>query len=370
MKVYGMFRGFPGLGRVVSGIEILRKLRDDWNFETRIFTYYQGVDLAKSHGFDVEEESELPKEALTSIGINPVSYLGSKILTDIIEWDPDLVICDGEPLMIQALSLSFPKERIVSLLNPYDVQNPHLPMSSQNYFRNCYLSAGIPIVHGLWNIDVPSDYQGTPFYSTGTILRDEVLKLRRKQNQKREVVCVLGGGTQNTSQGFFDTTVEMGKRVLEVAKKSADITYKIYTNDKIISNTLNNMEPSENVQIYDVLKSPEHMFTTASVVICRAGRNTTSELLYLGIPTILIATGNDFRAKEQESNISRICEMSNGLMRSVAYNVDAEVLQGIITEQINTEQEKICFTPGNEEIENLLIQSIKEKERFRYADNH
>ena len=55
MKAYAVLRGFPGLGRVMSGMEILRMLRDDYGYETRLFTYFNGEPLANSMEFEIDK---------------------------------------------------------------------------------------------------------------------------------------------------------------------------------------------------------------------------------------------------------------------------------------------------------------------------
>lgn len=41
-KVMGIFRGFPGLGRVVSGVTLLETLRDEYGCSIEIISYLQG----------------------------------------------------------------------------------------------------------------------------------------------------------------------------------------------------------------------------------------------------------------------------------------------------------------------------------------
>ena len=42
MKILGIFRGFPGLGRVVSGVALLETLRDKYDCEIKCISYLQG----------------------------------------------------------------------------------------------------------------------------------------------------------------------------------------------------------------------------------------------------------------------------------------------------------------------------------------
>lgn len=354
MKIFGVFRGFPGLGRVVSGIEIMRRFRDEYDCEIILYTYMQGIGIAKDNGFDsVLSNEQIESETITSIGINPVSSLGAKLLMKIIDEKPELVVIDGEPLLIHALSLSFPKEKILSLLNPYDVENPFLPISSTNYFKNCYMSAGTVVVHGLWNIQKPIDYRGD-YYSIGTILRNNIINMKSAGNINKDIVCILGGGTKNSSHGFYKSTIEIGSKMIQIAENMPNKIVRIYTNDEKITNDLLKMSSSSNVRIYSNFVKPEEMYSNASMVICRAGRNSTSELLYLGIPAILIATGNDFRAKEQEANIEKICKMSCGQIHKLLYSDNVKKFMDKISILESNSELSNVFEPGNKALLNIL----------------
>ena len=44
-RILGIFRGFPGLGRVVAGVSLLETLRDDYGFDVRVTSYLQGNNI-------------------------------------------------------------------------------------------------------------------------------------------------------------------------------------------------------------------------------------------------------------------------------------------------------------------------------------
>ena len=50
MNVLGILRGFPGLGRVVSGTAILETLRDEYNCNIEIISYLQGQNFHEKRG--------------------------------------------------------------------------------------------------------------------------------------------------------------------------------------------------------------------------------------------------------------------------------------------------------------------------------
>jgi hypothetical protein len=122
MRVVAILRGFPGLGRVIAGIELLDLLKKNYAAEIHLFTYMQGSSYAQSLGFQVN--APVDYRDLSSIGITPVSRYGESIIECIKTLPADLVIIDGEPLFIELLKLLRLKCKIISLLNPFDIKNP------------------------------------------------------------------------------------------------------------------------------------------------------------------------------------------------------------------------------------------------------
>lgn len=121
MKVLGIFRGFPGLGRVIGGVSILETLRDFYGFKVKAISYLQGNEYLKAHGFTIL--SDATNFDYCSIGLLPTNRLAREINMLIKEFVPDIIIIDGEPLMMQSIRISYPDTKIVALLNPSDVEN-------------------------------------------------------------------------------------------------------------------------------------------------------------------------------------------------------------------------------------------------------
>ena len=95
MRIYGFFRGFPGLGRVVSGISILSMLKD-MGHEIKAYSYLQGVQALKEHSIDFLLEKQPTKNQVMAIGINPICEVAGEIISKICRDKPDMVIVDGE----------------------------------------------------------------------------------------------------------------------------------------------------------------------------------------------------------------------------------------------------------------------------------
>lgn len=50
-RVLGIFRGFPGLGRVVAGVSLLETLRDKYDCTVKFISYLQGNKYLESRGY-------------------------------------------------------------------------------------------------------------------------------------------------------------------------------------------------------------------------------------------------------------------------------------------------------------------------------
>ena len=122
-KILGILRGFPGLGRVVSGVSILETLRDSYDYDVKIISYLQGNKYLNSRGYN--NLNEVTPMDYCSIGLLPTNKMGVYIHNCIREFTPDLIVVDGEPLMIKSIKISHPSIKVVALLNPADVVNPN-----------------------------------------------------------------------------------------------------------------------------------------------------------------------------------------------------------------------------------------------------
>ena len=150
MKVYGIFRGFPGLGRVMSGISILSALKNEGHV-VKAYSYMQVIDPIEKNEFEKIIDDLAEGQEISSIGLNPIGRAGAKLIETICSDNPDLVVIDGEPLLISTLAMVYPRSKIMALLNPADLYNPSLPKASIEFFHTHYLSAGTAIVHGVNN---------------------------------------------------------------------------------------------------------------------------------------------------------------------------------------------------------------------------
>lgn len=346
MKIFGIFRGFPGLGRVVSGIALLDELREKGH-SIKAYSYLQGNDLINKYGIERIIDDEPYDPHIMVIGLNPISKEIGKLFDVIQNEKPDLIIVDGEPLIISTLSTVYPRERIVCLLNPSDIENTSLSVSSIRFYRNHYLTAKHVFVHGFISCDYSkiADEYHCNIYNINTIIRPEVLKINTK-NFSNTIVGILGGGCAHSSTGFLQTTINMANNIYQLSKLMKDYNFVVYCNDSLVKTSLLNCV-SSNFKIIDEYTSPQYMYEDLCAAICRAGRNTTSELLYLGIPMLLFASDGDFRSVEQERNIRSLRKISKGLADQVYINENISDMKKKLEQVLKYRKAKIGFVPGN-----------------------
>lgn len=348
MKVFGIFRGFPGLGRVMAGISIMSELKA-MGHETKAYSYLRGKEAINEHGLEFILQRQPTSHQIMALGINPIGEISEALIDKICSEKPDLIIIDGEPLFLSTLAMVYPREKIVSLLNPMDIYNLSLPLSSLKFLRMHYLSAGRAIIHGIKKEEITllQNYSGCDILQVNTILRKSIIDMNIKERKK--VVTILGGGCSNASDSFFEATLEMGEKVIEAAKNMREEEFVIYCNDSNLANRLFENKNLYNVKIVSKYTLPENMYSSAKVVLCRAGRNTLSEILYLNIPAVLMSTNGDFRSIEQKMNMEQVCALNPD--RFVKFNIEESGIKLIekIKYLISVKENNYCFVPGNQE---------------------
>ena len=336
-RIYGVFRGFPGLGRVVAGVSLMEQLRDKYGFEIRVKSYLQGNLYLESRGYHIENTID-PRD-LCSIGIVPTHKLGVQILREIKEFCPDAVIIDGEPLVLQLIKILFPKIKVIALLNPSDVDNPSNDMESMAFFCHYYGLADLSIIHGLQIISPTS----SRMISIPTILRHEILNI--SNYPKSKVYCILGGGTVNVGKDFESNTIQIGRLCIEAAKILNHLDFTVLCASENVAHQLNKVSTPNNVTIQSAIKDAVEYYEDASVIITRSGRNSLSELAFLGVPAISFVCGDAFRREEQKRNIENL-HIDSILCGD--QNMSPIELSNLIQKLSNLKHNSNSFSPGNE----------------------
>lgn len=355
MKVLGIFRGFPGLGRVVGGVALLESLRDEYKMDVKIMTYLQGNQYLSTRGY--ENYIEASPLDYCSIGLLPTSQFGENIHGTIKSYQPDMVIIDGEPLILMSLRISFPKLKIVALLNPSDVYNPSNEKEAMDYFNYHYSMADLAIVHGTRRVTTSYPYKR--LVSLDTIIRKEIINLTN--NQENNIYCVLGGGTVNVGHEFSENSVDIARLCCQTAYYLPDYSWHIICSSSNIYDKVLCERRSDNTRIYEGMLDSSELYSRASLIITRSGRNTLSELAFLGIPAITFVTGCIYRKEEQRQNINHL-NVSNIEVAEIGINPKDFATQ--CRTSINKKTARNKFLPGNREAikEILLLLNRKEYE--------
>lgn len=352
MRILGIFRGFPGLGRVVSGVTLLEELRDNFNCEVRAISYLQGNKYLGQRGFNVL--SEVSAMDYCSIGLLPTNKVGVFIHETIRDFKPNLIIVDGEPLIIQSIKISHPNIKVVALLNPSDVDNPSNDREAMEYFNALYSLSDLAIVHGLRN--TLGHYQYKKILSIPTIIRREIVCLQNLCG--KNIYCVLGGGTVNSSQEFIESSLRIAKLCMDIAKRFSNREIHIVCSCNAIGSILIGKSASPNITIHEKVLTAEEIYSDAAIIITRSGRNTLSEVAFLGIPTISFVTGDCYRKEEQRQNIqslnrSNIHESGLDITSDNLYNKMNEIMyQNVMTND--------KFEYGNPLAINAIVSLIEE----------
>ena len=339
-KILGIFRGFPGLGRVVSGVSLLETLRDKYGYSIEIISYLQGNRYLELKGY--KNLHEVVPMDYCSIGLLPTNVIGTYIHEKIRCFLPDVVIIDGEPLIIQALRISYPKLKIVALLNPADIENEQNDKDAMRYFNAMYSLSDLAIVHGLRSVSKIGSYK--KIVSVNTILRKEILKVNT--NRTNNIFCLLGGGTVNVGYSFSESTIQIAKLSMDASEYLKEYKMHIVCSSKNIYDALNEFKHGKNIILYDKILDIQEYYSKAGFIITRSGRNTLSELAYLGIPALSFLSGCQYRKAEQKQNLEALGVHN---VKPVSLSIQPKELANQIKDMMSAKCHREFFVPGNQQ---------------------
>ncbi len=344
-KVLGLFRGFPGLGRVVAGVSLLEVLRDNYDCDIKFISYLQGNKYLESLNYtDLKEAAPMD---YCSIGLLPTNKMGIYIHNTIRDFMPDVIVVDGEPLILQSIKISHPKLKVVALLNPSDVDNPNNDKEAMDFFNALYSLSDLAIVHGLRRVENDNRYKD--IISINTIIRREIIAV--KNIPTNNIYCVLGGGTMNVGQQFEDSTLRIGELCQKVAALLPEYIMHIICSSQNIFKVLNENNYSDNVKLHENIISAQKYYSDASLVITRSGRNTLSELAYLGIPAISFVSGCTYRKVEQTNNIS---DLNTPTIASASIEMTPEKFAELCLKMIGKKTDSFLQCGNDEAIKHIL----------------
>lgn len=337
-KILGIFRGFPGLGRVVAGVSLLETLKNDYNYQTKVITYLQGNVYLRSRGYNNIHEA-IPLD-YCSIGLLPTNQMGVHIHNEIKSFNPDLVLIDGEPLILQSLKITYPSLKIICLLNPADVDNPNNDKEAMDYFNTLYSMSDLAIIHGLRKVE--TQYKYKRYISIDTILRHEIIPI--ENTASKNIYCVLGGGTVNVGHQFAESSIKIAELCQKLAYSLKNYKILIICSSKNIYDALIENDSCDNVILHNNVLDAKDYYSDAALIITRSGRNSLSELAYLGIPTISFVSGCKYRRNEQEQNIQNL--HSNNI-NTASLDIGVEDFEVLCRKMLTHRRAKTSFNTGN-----------------------
>ena len=207
-----------------------------------------------------------------------------------------------------------------------------------DFFTSMYSLSNLAIVHGLRGVETDK-YKS--IISINTILRKEILNIKNVPTPN--IYCVLGGGTVNVGAQFAESTIQMAKLCVEAASYLKDYTMHIICSSDNIYKKLSSGVPT-NVQLHKEIIDSEEYYSKACLVITRSGRNTLSELAYLGIPAISFVSGCSYRKAEQEQNLKSLNATN---ICSAEIDISAKDFADLCIKQQSYRQECPKFIIGN-----------------------
>lgn len=314
-KLLLVCRGWPGLGRVIQSyclFELVRALRPTSQGEF----YSSGPGLAW-----LEEQEVLVKDLPTvPQQLSTMSYLlqapAVRLFQSIQKDPPSAIVVDGEPLIVPVLR-TFYQGPIVAMLNPAEVIGRDEARAAA--FLTFVETADAIICSALdaapgctrW------PHAKVPAFELAPLVRHEFLAAkgaqtsgtRRRANPPR-VVVVLGGGSMNDRAMQF-ATAEIASGIVAAAHALENVQFSVFSLDPSIQEMLGTRP--RNIELHSSDRCAKDI-CEAAVVVARAGRNTTAEILAVGVPTILIPSDTrNLRGREQRrnaelaSNIAETC---------------------------------------------------------------
>lgn len=117
-----------------------------------------------------------------------------------------------------------------------------------------------------------------------------------------------------------------------------------------------------NIILHDRIADCEKYFLDSKLIIARAGRNVASELLYLGIPAILVPTNASHRSDEQRSNAALLQRLSEDRIISLEIGSSehyfAEMANKLVSQ---SDADRISWCPGNDEAISSILALLDRK---------
>lgn len=325
------------------------------NYQSLFLTYYTGYTFLQSLEYPVTDLLDGNLQIGQSAFCTPFGLETKKCVAEIEQFQPDLIINDGEPYLIEVTSDILKLPTLV-LAHPADLYSPANSKLAIDLFRYFYSKASLVIAHGLGRVS-PEQTQiggkaGT-VVEINTIIRDRIYQQTLIAQPEIVtaspfIVGVLGGGSQNVSSQFQVGTATFGAWMIQACNELGVHQATLYCADREIYQTLKKI-PSPQTDLTLVADPIDNSTDViqADLVIGRAGRNLLSELIALGKKGVVVPVNAEkFRAGNQLQTAELAVQLNPNLHLALVqdgYNAFRDTLQRAIAANYQT----IHWQPGN-----------------------
>jgi hypothetical protein len=308
MKVLAVCRGAPGLGRVTPSLALTETLAKSGPLDTTFASYAAGTRYLAARAEEVVDLG-----APEGLFIDPVSSQALRILELAEQDSPDLVLIDGEFVLLPTLAhLPVP---VVYLANPHDLLGALNPFRRVNRLLLAHADAVLilslacrrPTPH-------PGLLPGTPCLELPAVTKDISLCHRPSKGTPRVLVST-GGGSLGADPAFRAATDIALARVLDVLSEQvtdgrvSTVTVVLGADASLTGKWL---RPPRWLHVVTQPVEIAAMYPDHDLLITRAGRNTTAEAAYCGIPAVLLpVTSDQHRGSEQTANAGAVAHLRN-----------------------------------------------------------
>jgi hypothetical protein len=325
MRVVAVCRGAPGLGRVVPSLALTRTLAASTPIATQFASYEAGSRYLGARGEEVVDLG-----APEGLFIDPVSPQALRVLELADRLSPDLVLVDGEFLLPATLAhLPVP---VVYLANPHDLigePNPfrranRLLLSHADAVVIASLACRMPVLY-------PDLVPGTPCLEVPAVTKDIPLRHRPSPGAPRVLVST-GGGSLRADPSFRAATDAALGSVLdalseEVTAGRAGTVTVILGADASLTGQWR--RPPRWLRVVYGPVEMVGLYSDHDLLITRAGRNTTAEAVYCGIPAVLFpVTSDPHRGSEQVANADAVTHLP-GIFSVPRWRDQSQLRRGI-----------------------------------------
>jgi UDP-N-acetylglucosamine:LPS N-acetylglucosamine transferase len=306
VRVVAICRGAPGLGRVVPSLVLVKALAEAGPVASRFASYEAGARYLAVRGEDVVDLGRPD-----GLFIDAVAAQALHVRKLVQQDQPDLVLVDGEFYLPATLAdLGVP---VIYLANPHDL------IGAPNVFRRVNrlllahadavlissLSCTQPTAH-------PDLVASTPCLEVPAITKDIPLRHRHAGRLPRVLVCA-GGGSIGSDPGFRSATDAAVALVLdalsELAREDHVGTVSLILGADAALPDRWQTAPRW-LQVIDGPVELADLYPHHDLLVARAGRNTTAEAAYCGIPTVLLPITTDpHRGDEQTDNADALAHL-------------------------------------------------------------